>query len=62
MLGLKSFHILVLFISIVLTAGFGTWGVMNGYVVAGVVSLCASVLLVIYAGYFARKAQQPNLD
>jgi hypothetical protein len=62
MLGLKSFHVVVLFISIVLTAGFGTWGVMNSYVLAGVVSLCVSVLLVIYAGYFARKAQQPNLD
>ena len=48
MLTLKSFHILFVCVSIVLTSGFGVWGMMNGFAVLGLMSLTISVLLVIY--------------
>lgn len=58
MLNLKSFHIVLLALAIIVTAGFGTWGLLNNYTLAGVLSLGVSVALVLYWGYFAATAEQ----
>jgi hypothetical protein len=62
MLTLKSFHLLLIAISIVLTAGVGMWGLLNQYHVLGVLSLSVGVLLVVYGAYFAAKAQRIHLE
>jgi membrane protein implicated in regulation of membrane protease activity len=62
MLTLKSFHLLFVAISIVLTAAVGVWGLFNHYQVLGALSLSLSVLLVVYGAYFAAKAQQLHLE
>ena len=48
MLTLKSFHIFFVCVSIVLTSGFGAWGMVNGFAPLGAISLAISVLLVVY--------------
>jgi len=48
MLTLKSFHIFFVCVSIVLTSGFGAWGVRNDFVALGAISLAISALLVVY--------------
>jgi len=58
MLNLKSFHIVLLALSIIVSAGFGTWGLLNNYMLAGVISLLVSVALVVYWGYFAAASEQ----
>jgi hypothetical protein len=62
MLTLKSFHLFLIALSIVLTAGVGMWGLLNHYQTLGAVSLALSVLLVAYGAYFAAKAQRIHLE
>ncbi len=62
MLTLKSFHLFFIFLSIVLTSGFGMWGLLIDYVLLGALSLGIAVLLVGYGGYFAWKAKSVHLD
>jgi hypothetical protein len=58
MLNLKSFHIVLLALAIIVTAGFGTWGLLNNYMLAGAISLLVSVVLVVYWAYFAATSEQ----
>jgi hypothetical protein len=58
MLSLKSFHLFFLALAIVLTSGFGMWGLLNHYSLLGSLSIAVGILLVIYGGYFAAKAQR----
>ena len=48
MLTLKSFHIFFVCVSIVLTSGFGVWGLKNEFAALGGISLTISALLVVY--------------
>ena len=57
MLSLKSFHLFFICVSIVLSSGFGVWGLLNDYVLIGALSLGVAVLLVVYLGYFGRKVE-----
>lgn len=58
---LKSFHILLIALAIVLTAGVGAWGVFSGYRLLGTVSLAGGAALIVYWAYFASRAQQMHL-
>jgi hypothetical protein len=62
MLSLKSFHVVFIALSIIITAGFGMWGVLNSYRLSGAVSLAVSGALVIYGAYFAAKAERIHLE
>ena len=56
-LSLRSFHVVLIWLSIVLASGTGTWGLLNHQVLLGVLSLGVAILLVAYVGYFAREAK-----
>lgn len=58
MLDLKSFHLVLVALAIVLTAGAGTWGVLNGHAALGTISLAVGVVLVVYLAYFAGRAER----
>jgi hypothetical protein len=62
MLSLRSFHIFFIALSIVFSSGFGVWGLVNHYLLLGVISLGIGVVLVIYGGYFIQKAQRIHLE
>jgi hypothetical protein len=47
--------------AIVLTAGTGTWGLLNHHQWTGWLMLVASILLVVYGAYAAGKAQELRL-
>ena len=57
-MSLKWFHIVFISLSMLLSLGFGIWGLFNGQAVLGVVSLCASAGLVIYGNYFLGKLRK----
>jgi hypothetical protein len=54
-LSLRSFHVVLIWLSIVLASGTGMWGLLNHQVLLGVLSLGVAILLVAYLGYFARE-------
>jgi hypothetical protein len=60
-LSLKSIHLGFIAIAIVLTAGFGVWGLLNHYPIEGSISLIVGALLVIYDAYFAGAARRMHL-
>ena len=60
-LSLRSFHLLSVSLSIIQASGFGLWGLFNGYIVLGALSLVLALLLVMYGSYFVRKAENVNL-
>lgn len=62
MLSLRSFHVFFVFVSIALSAGFGTWGLRNDHMVLGLCSLVAGVLLLVYGRYFVWKADALHLE
>ena len=58
-MSLRAFHILFIFLSIVLAAGCATWAFVNGAGTAfGVVSAIAAVGLSIYFVYFLKKSRR----
>jgi hypothetical protein len=57
-MSLKLFHIVFISLSMVLSLGFGVWGLFNGQVALGGVSLAASAGLVVYGNYFLAKARR----
>jgi hypothetical protein len=61
-LSLRSFHLFLVLISIVLTAGVGVWGLLNHSIALGVTSLAGALLLVAYAGFFVWKAETVRLE
>lgn len=62
MLSLRSFHLFFISLSIVLTSGFGMWGLLNHYIVLGASSLGLGLLLVVYGSYFVWKAENIHLE
>ncbi len=56
-MSLKWFHIVFISLSMLISLGFGVWGLFNQYVVLGVMSLVASAGLVVYGNYFLGKAR-----
>jgi hypothetical protein len=58
MLNLKAFHLFFIGLAIVLTSGFGFWGLFNHYPLLGSISLVVGIVLVFYAANFARKAEK----
>ena len=58
MLSLKSFHKVLIGASIMVTAGGGTWGLLNQYLWTGGALLGLSAVLVGYGAYFAGMAEQ----
>ena len=60
-LTLSSFHLVVLAAAIVVTAGFGLWGLLNGYAAAGALSLIVGAGLIVYGAYFAGRVKRMHL-
>lgn len=61
-LSLRSFHLVLISLSIVLTAGTGVWGLFNHDLVLGALSLGLGLLLVVYGSYFVWKAENVHLE
>lgn len=60
-MSLKIFHVVFIILSILLTIGFGIWGVMQSsglFISMGVISFVLAVLLVFYLGRIVRKFRQ----
>lgn len=57
-MSLKWFHVVFISLSMLLSVWFGIWGLFNHQVVLGIVSLGASVGLVIYGNYFLGKVRK----
>jgi hypothetical protein len=57
-MSLKWFHIVFISLSVLLSVWFGIWGLFNHQIVLGIVSLGASVGLVIYGNYFLGKLRK----
>jgi hypothetical protein len=57
-MSLKWFHIVFITLSMLLSIGFGIWGLFNQQVALGIVSLAASAGLVLYGNYFLAKARR----
>jgi hypothetical protein len=53
--GLRVFHVFFICASIVLSAGFGVWGLRHGYGVASALSFALGIALIGYLGYVAGK-------
>jgi len=62
MLTLKWFHLVFVGLAIVVSAGFGVWGLLNQYTGLGVLSLGIGGVLVAYLGFFAARAERMHLD
>jgi hypothetical protein len=58
MLDLKSFHVFLMAVALVLMGGMGVWGLLNGHVMLGAISLVIAVLLLVYGSYFAARTQR----
>ncbi len=56
-MSLKWFHIVFITLSMLLSLGFGVWGLFNQQMVLGVASLAASAGLIVYGNYFLSKAR-----
>jgi hypothetical protein len=61
-LSLRSFHVVLISLSIVLAAGTGVWALRNSEKWLGALSLGAALLLVVYGSYFLGKAQRIHLQ
>ena len=57
-MSLKWFHIVFISLSVLLSLWFGVWGLFNQQIVLGIVSLGASVGLVLYGNYFLGKLRR----
>lgn len=57
-MSLKWFHIVFVSLSVLLSVWFGIWGLFNHEIVLGIVSLGASVGLVVYGNYFLAKLRK----
>ena len=56
-MSLKWFHIVFIALSMLISLGFGVWGLFNQYAGLGVLSLAASAGLVVYGNYFLGKVR-----
>jgi hypothetical protein len=57
-MSLKWFHVVFITLSVLLSLWFGVWGLFNSQVILGIVSLGASVGLVVYGNYFMAKIRK----
>ena len=57
-MSLKWFHIVFITLSMLLSIGFGVWGLLHQQVVLGVASLAGSAGLCVYGNYFLGKARR----
>jgi hypothetical protein len=57
-MSLKWFHVVFITLSVVLSVWFGIWALFNQEIPLGVVSLSASVGLLLYGNYFLVKARK----
>ena len=57
-MSLKWFHSVFIALSMLVSLGFGVWGLFNQHVALGVVSMAASAGLVVYGNYFLGKARK----
>ena len=57
-MSLKWFHIVFISLSVLLSLWFGVWGLFNQQIALGIVSLVASVGLVLYGNYFMSKLRK----
>ena len=62
-MSLKAFHIFFILVSVATTAGFGMWALKTAaeYRVWGIVSLVATVALIVYGVAFLNKIKRDNL-
>ena len=60
-MSLKWFHLVFITLSVLISIGFGVWGLFNEYPVLGALSLVASAGLVVYGNYFLGKARTLSL-
>jgi hypothetical protein len=57
-MSLKWFHIVFITLSVLLSLWFGVWGLFNEQIALGIVSLGASLGLVLYGNYFLGKVRK----
>jgi hypothetical protein len=57
-MSLKWFHLLFISLSMLISLGFGVWGLFNQHVVLGAASLAGSAGLCVYGNYFLGKARR----
>jgi len=57
-MSLKWFHIVFISLSVLVSVGFGLWGLFNQHTVLGVMSLLVSAGLCVYGNYFLGKVRQ----
>jgi hypothetical protein len=57
-MSLKWFHIVFVSLSMLVSLGFGIWGLFNQHAVLGIASLSASAALVVYGNYFLGKVRK----
>ena len=60
-MSLKWVHIFFISVAAIVGAGFGLWGLLNDYLLLGILSLVATAGLVAYGKYFLRKARKIGL-
>jgi hypothetical protein len=56
-MSLKWFHIVFITLSMLMSLGFGVWGLFNQQIALGVVSLVGSAGLIVYGNYFLGKVR-----
>ena len=57
-MSLKWFHIVFISLSVLVSLGFGIWGLFNQQSALGIASLAASAGLVVYGNYFLGKVRK----
>jgi hypothetical protein len=57
-MSLKWFHIVFISLSVLVSLGFGLWGLFNQQAVLGVASLLVSAGLCVYGNYFLGKVRR----
>lgn len=60
-MSLKVFHVVFIVLSILLTIGFGIWGVMQSsglFVLLGIISFVIGILLIFYLVKIVKKFRQ----
>ena len=63
-MSLKAFHILFITLSVIVTLGFGIWSLRSetsGSPTIGILSIVASVALVIYGVLFLQKLKREGI-
>ena len=62
MLSLKSFHIVLIWLAVMLGGGLGAWAAIHHSPWMSLISFTLGALLVVYGAYFAVKTRQTPLE